>query len=139
MPNVRDLKVLVVDDFATMRRIINSLLREMGVGSVIEAENGAHAFASIVAAHDAGRQFDLVVTDINMPQMNGIELLGKIKDDPRFKKVPVLMITAEAHREDIVRVAQAGAAGYIVKPFTRTTLEAKIRLIFEKLGNPITQ
>ena len=124
-----EMKILVVDDFSTMRRIIRGLLRESGYADVEEAEDG-------VAALDLLRNaaFDFVISDINMPGMNGFELLAAIKKDETLAHLPVLMVTAEARREDIVRAAQEGAAGYIVKPFTKATLEEKVAKILQKLG-----
>jgi two-component system, chemotaxis family, chemotaxis protein CheY len=124
-----EMKILVVDDFSTMRRIIRGLLRESGYADVEEAEDG-------VAALDLLRNaaFDFVISDINMPGMNGFELLAAIKKDETLAHLPVLMVTAEARREDIVRAAQEGAAGYIVKPFTKATLEEKVAKILHKLG-----
>ena len=129
MTQTSDMKILVVDDFSTMRRIIRGLLRESGYGNVEEAEDG-------VAALDALRNaaFDFVISDINMPNMNGFELLAQIKKDETLAHLPVLMVTAEARREDIVRAAQEGAAGYIVKPFTKATLEEKVAKIMQKLA-----
>ena len=124
-----ELKFLIVDDFATMRRIIRGLLREIGYMHAGEAEDG-------VAALDMLRQgkFEFVVSDINMPNMNGFELLKAIKSDDTLKHLPVLMVTAEARKEDIVLAAQTGASGYIVKPFTKATLEEKLLKILQKLG-----
>ncbi|MBP6718832.1 MAG: chemotaxis response regulator CheY [Rhodoferax sp.] len=124
-----DLKFLVVDDFSTMRRIVRNLLKESGHTEVDEAEDG------VVALHKLRNStFHFVVSDINMPNMNGFELLAEIKKDEKLKHLPVLMVTAEARKEDIVRAAQQGAAGYIVKPFTKATLEDKVNLILTKVG-----
>ncbi len=124
-----DLKFLVVDDFSTMRRIVRNLLKESGFTEADEAEDG------LVAMHKLRNgKFDFVVSDINMPNMNGFQLLSEIKKDPALKHIPVLMVTAEARKEDIVMAAQQGAAGYIVKPFTKATLEDKVNLILTKLG-----
>ena len=130
------MKLLVVDDFSTMRRIVRNLLKEANFHDVEEAEDGVIALDKLRLT-----KFDFVVTDINMPNMNGFELLTQIKADPRLKHLPVLMVTAEAKREDIVTAAQAGAAGYIVKPFTKATLEEKINKIIEKfnLGGTTTR
>ncbi|MFM9912395.1 MAG: chemotaxis response regulator CheY [Methylophilaceae bacterium] len=128
MPD-KNLKLLVVDDFSTMRRIIRNLLKELGFTNVEEAEDGVSALNKL----QSGR-FEFVVTDWNMPNMSGIELLKNIRKDPNLKDLPVLMVTAEAKRENIVEAAQSGANGYIVKPFTATTLEEKLNRIFEKLG-----
>ena len=124
-----DLKFLVVDDFSTMRRIVRGLLKEMGCNNVEEAEDGAVALNML----KSGR-FDFVVSDINMPNMNGFDLLKAIKADDNLKYLPVLMVTAEARKEDIVLAAQSGAAGYIVKPFTKATLEEKVTKIMQKIA-----
>jgi two-component system chemotaxis response regulator CheY len=120
-------KFLVVDDFATMRRIVRTLLKELGYENVDEAEDGAVALGKL-----KGGGFQFVVTDWNMPNMNGLELLQAIRADANLKSLPVLMITAEAKKENIVAAAQAGASGYIVKPFTAATLDEKLKRIFEK-------
>ena len=122
MSHPSDLKFLVVDDFSTMRRIVRGLLKEMGCNNVEEAEDGAVALTMLKNA-----KFDFVVSDINMPNMNGFELLAEIKRDETLRHLPVLMVTAEARKEDIVLAAQSGAAGYIVKPFTKATLEEKVQ------------
>jgi len=124
-----DLRFLVVDDFSTMRRIIRGLLKEMGCNNVDEAEDGAVALNMLRA-----QRHDFVVSDINMPNMNGFELLKAVKADAALKHVPVLMVTAEARKEDIVLAAQSGAAGYIVKPFTKATLEEKVLKIVQKMA-----
>ena len=127
--NPIDLKFLIVDDFSTMRRIVRGLLKEMGCVHADEAEDGAVALAMLKA-----QKFDFVVSDINMPIMSGFDLLSAIKKDDTLKHLPVLMVTAEARKEDIVRAAQEGAAGYIVKPFTKATLEDKVNKIMQKLA-----
>ena len=124
-----DMKFLIVDDFSTMRRIVRGLLKEIGHHNAEEAEDGKVAFNMLKAS-----KFDFVVSDINMPNMNGFELLGAIKKDETLRHLPVLMVTAEARKEDIVRAAQEGAAGYIVKPFTKATLEDKVTRILQKLS-----
>ena len=129
MPNLSDLKFLIVDDFSTMRRIIRGLLKEMGCLNADEAEDGVIALAMLRQA-----KYDFVVSDINMPNMNGFELLKAIKADDSLRHLPVLMVTAEARKEDIVLAAQTGAAGYIVKPFTKATLEEKVQKILQKLS-----
>ena len=129
MSNTIDLKFLVVDDFSTMRRIVRGLLKEMGCTNAEEAEDGVVALNMLKA-----QKFDFVVCDINMPNMNGFDLLSAIKKDDTLKHLPVLMVTAEARKEDIVRAAQDGAAGYIVKPFTKATLEDKVNKIMQKLA-----
>ncbi len=122
-----ELKFLVVDDFSTMRRIVRGLLKEMGCTNAEEAEDGAAALAMLKA-----QAFDVVISDINMPIMNGFDLLKAVKADDTLKHLPVLLVTAEARREDIVMAAQIGAAGYIVKPFTKATLEEKVQKILQK-------
>jgi two-component system chemotaxis response regulator CheY len=124
-----DMKFLIVDDFSTMRRIVRGLLKELGYNNAEEAEDGAAALNML-----KNSKFDFVVSDINMPNMNGFELLNAIKAEPTLKHLPVLMVTAEARKEDIVRAAQDGAAGYIVKPFTKATLEEKVQKIMQKLA-----
>jgi two-component system, chemotaxis family, chemotaxis protein CheY len=129
MSNPSDLKFLIVDDFSTMRRIVRGLLKEMGCNNAEEAEDGAVALSML-----KGAKFDFVVSDINMPNMSGFDLLAAIKKDDSLKHLPVLMVTAEARKEDIVRAAQEGASGYIVKPFTKATLEEKVQKILQKLA-----
>ncbi|WP_298927219.1 chemotaxis response regulator CheY [uncultured Ramlibacter sp.] len=124
-----DMKFLIVDDFSTMRRIVRNLLKEAGFANADEAEDGVAALAKLRAG-----SFDFVVSDINMPNMNGFELLAQIRADAALKALPVLMITAEARKEDIVMAAQIGASGYIVKPFTKGTLEDKVQKILQKLA-----
>ena len=127
--NPVDMKFLVVDDFSTMRRIVRGLLKEIGYINVEEAEDGAVALQML-----KNMKFDFVVSDINMPNMNGFDLLKAIKSDETLKHIPVLMVTAEARKEDIVLAAQTGASGYIVKPFTKATLEEKVQKILLKLS-----
>ena len=129
MSTPTDLKFLVVDDFSTMRRIVRGLLKEMGCNNVDEAEDGVVALSMLKA-----QKFDFVVSDINMPNMNGFDLLKAIKAEEGLRHIPVLMVTAEARKEDIVMAAQSGAAGYIVKPFTKATLEEKVQKILQKLA-----
>ena len=130
MSQPSETKFLVVDDFSTMRRIVRGLLKEIGHANVDEAEDGQAALAALRVSHG----FHFVISDINMPVMDGFELLAEIKKDASLKHLPVLMVTAEARKEDIVRAAQQGAAGYIVKPFTRATLEEKVQKIMQKLA-----
>jgi two-component system chemotaxis response regulator CheY len=122
-------RFLVVDDFSTMRRIVRNLLKESGFADCDEAEDGVVALQKLRTTN-----FDFVVSDINMPNMNGFQLLAEIKKDEKLKHIPVLMVTAEARKEDIVLAAQQGAAGYIVKPFTKATLEDKVIHILKKAG-----
>jgi len=123
------IKFLVVDDFSTMRRIVRNLLKELGFTNVDEAEDGAVAWQKL-----QGGGFDFVVSDWNMPNMDGLTLLQTIRADPNLKGLPVLMITAEAKKENIIAAAQSGASGYIVKPFTAATLNEKLAKIFEKMN-----
>lgn len=122
------MKILIVDDFSTMRRIIKNLLRELGFNNTMEADDGSTALPML---KNGG--FDFLVTDWNMPNMEGIELLRAVRADPALKTLPVLMVTAEAKRDQIVEAAQAGVNGYIVKPFTAETLKEKIDKIFERI------
>lgn len=124
-----DMKFLIVDDFSTMRRIVRGLLKELGYNNADEAEDGQVALNML-----KNGKFDFVVSDINMPNMNGFDLLKAMKADDALKHIPVLMVTAEARKEDIVLAAQTGAAGYIVKPFTKATLEEKVQKIMQKLA-----
>jgi two-component system chemotaxis response regulator CheY len=123
-----DLKFLVVDDFSTMRRIVRNLLKELGFTNVDEAEDGVVAMQKL-----RGGGFDFVISDWNMPNMTGIELLRNVRADPALKNLPLLMITAEAKKENIIEAAQAGANGYIVKPFTAVTLDEKLSKIFQNM------
>ena len=122
------MKFLVVDDFSTMRRIVRNLLKELGYTNVDEAEDGAMALSKL-----KNEQFDFVISDWNMPVMNGLDMLKSIRADAALAKLPVLMVTAEAKKENIIAAAQAGANGYVVKPFTAATLDEKLAKIFEKL------
>jgi len=121
-------KFLVVDDFSTMRRIVRNLLKELGYSNVEEAEDGADGLAKLRTGN-----FDFVVSDWNMPNMDGLTMLQNIRADAALSKLPVLMVTAEAKKENIIAAAQAGASGYVVKPFTAATLDEKLTKIFEKL------
>ncbi|AST70532.1 two-component system response regulator [Kosakonia cowanii] len=125
----KNLRFLVVDDFATMRRIVRNLLKDLGFNRVEEAEDGLDALNKL--RDDA---FDFVISDWNMPNMDGLQLLTEIRNDANLKTMPVLMVTAEAKKENIIAAAQAGASGYVVKPFTAATLEEKLNKIFEKIG-----
>ena len=127
--NPEDLKILIVDDFSTMRRIVRNLLKEIGYSNADEAEDGSVAFNKL-----KNGSFNFVVSDINMPIMTGFDLLQKVRADPDLKHLPVLLVTAEAKKEDIVLAAQMGASGYIVKPFTKATLEEKFGKIVAKLS-----
>ena len=124
----KNMKILVVDDFSTMRRIVKNLLKELGLSNTEEAEDGASALTML-----KGGEFDFLVTDWNMPGMSGIELLKAVRADDSLSHLPVLMVTAESKREKIVEAAQAGVNGYVVKPFTAITLKEKIDKIFERM------
>ena len=124
------MKFLVVDDFSTMRRIIKNLLNDLGYANVTEADDGATALPMLQAGN-----FDFLITDWNMPGMPGLELLKAVRADARLSKMPVLMLTAEAKREQIIEAAQAGVNGYVIKPFTAVTLKEKIDKILETRAN----
>jgi len=128
----KTMRILIVDDFSTMRRIVKNLLADLGFTNTAEAEDGGAAIAML---RQGG--FDFVVTDWNMPGVNGIELLRMIRADEKLKTLPVLMVTAEAKREQIIEAAQAGVNGYIIKPFTAATLQEKLNKIFERLGSAV--
>lgn len=123
------IKILVVDDFPTMRRIIKNLLKDLGFENVDEAEDGALGLEKL-----RNGTFDFVLSDWNMPNMDGLDMLKAIRADANLAKLPVLMVTAEAKKENIIAAAQAGANGYVVKPFTAAILEEKLNKIFEKIG-----
>ena len=125
----KSMKILVVDDFSTMRRIIKNLLRDLGFTNTTEADDGTTALPILQSGN-----FDFLITDWNMPGMQGIDLLKAVRNDPNLAKLPVLMVTAESKRDQIVEAAQAGVNGYIVKPFTAVTLKEKIEKIFERVG-----
>jgi len=125
----KDMKILIVDDFSTMRRIIKNLLRDLGFTNVKEADDGNTALPMLNS-----EPFDFLVTDWNMPGMTGIDLLRAVRADERLKHLPVLMVTAEAKREQIIEAAQAGVNGYVVKPFTALALKEKIEKIFERVN-----
>jgi len=125
----KNMKILVVDDFSTMRRIIKNLLRDLGFTNIQEADDGNTALPML-----QNGDFDFVVTDWNMPGMQGIDLLREIRKDDNLVHLPVLMVTAEAKREQIIMAAQAGVNGYIVKPFTAVTLKEKLDKIFERIS-----
>jgi two-component system chemotaxis response regulator CheY len=124
----KNMKILIVDDFSTMRRIIKGLLAELGFANVEEADDGNSALPLLKA-----NNYDFLITDWNMPGMTGIDLLKAVRSDAKLGKLPVLMVTAEAKREQIVEAAQAGVNGYVVKPFTANTLKEKMDKIFERL------
>ena len=130
MPADPNMKILIVDDFSTMRRIIKNLLRDLGYNNTSEADDGQTALPML---NKGG--FDFLVTDWNMPGMTGIELLRAVRADASLASLPVLMVTAEAKREQIVEAAESGVNGYIIKPFTAATLKEKIDKIFERIDS----
>ena len=125
MPANKDMQILVVDDFSTMRRIVKNILRQLGFNNIIEADDGTTAMAKLNS-----EKIDFVITDWNMPKMTGMELLKEIRADERLKNIPVLMVTAEALQENIIAAVKAGVNNYIVKPFDAKTLSDKINKIF---------
>ncbi|MEQ6886915.1 chemotaxis response regulator CheY [Salicola sp. Rm-C-2C1-2] len=124
----KNMKILVVDDFSTMRRIVRNLLRDLGFNNIEEADDGNSALPML-----RNGKFDFLITDWNMPGMSGMELLQAIRADENLKNLPILMVTAEAKRDQIVAAAQAGVNGYVVKPFTAAVLKDKIEKIFERI------
>ncbi|MDY7536452.1 chemotaxis response regulator CheY [Pseudomonas sp. Bout1] len=124
------MKILIVDDFSTMRRIIKNLLRDIGFINTFEADDGTTALPMLQKG-----SFDFLITDWNMPGMSGIDLLNYVRADERIKYLPVLMVTAEAKREQIIKAAEAGVNGYVIKPFTAQVLKEKIEKIFERINN----
>lgn len=125
----KDMKILIVDDFSTMRRIIKNLLRDLGFNNTHEADDGTTALPMLKSGG-----FDFLITDWNMPGMQGIDLLRAVRSDPNMSTLPVLLVTAESKKDQIVMAAEAGVNGYIVKPFTAATLEEKINKIFERIN-----
>jgi len=125
----KNIRILIVDDFSTMRRIVKNLLNDLGFTNTTEADDGTTAMVELGKA-----SFDLVITDWNMPGMPGIDLLRAIRANPTLASIPVLMVTAEAKREQIIEAAQAGVNGYVIKPFTAATLGDKLGKVFERLG-----
>ncbi len=130
MPADPNMKILIVDDFSTMRRIIKNLLRDLGYNNTSEADDGQTGLPML-----QNTKFDFLVTDWNMPGMTGIDLLKAVRADPKLASLPVLMVTAEAKREQIVEAAECGVNGYIIKPFTAATLKEKIDKVFERIDS----
>lgn len=126
----KNLKILIVDDFSTMRRIVKNLLRDLGFTNTHEADDGARALPMLQNEGD----YQFVVTDWNMPEMEGIDLLKAIRADVKLKHIPVLMVTAESKRDQIIAAAHAGVNGYVVKPFTADILKDKLERIFQRIG-----
>ena len=125
----KGMKILVVDDFPTMRRIVRNLLKELGYSNVDEAEDGAAGLARL-----RGGNYEFVISDWNMPNLDGLSMLKEIRADAALSHLPVLMVTAESKKENIIAAAQAGASGYVVKPFTAATLDEKLGKILEKMA-----
>lgn len=125
----KNMKILIVDDFSTMRRIIKNLLRDLGFTNTAEADDGVTALPMLLNG-----SYDFLITDWNMPGMNGIDLLKAVRSDERINAMPVLMVTSEAKRDQIIEAAQAGVNGYVVKPFTAAALEGKIEKIFQRVN-----
>ena len=125
----KNMKILIVDDFSTMRRIIKNLLRDLGFTNTQEADDGNTALPML-----RGGDFDFLITDWNMPGMSGIDLLREVRSDEKLATLPILMVTAEAKRDQIIEAAKAGVNGYVVKPFTAQALKEKIEKIFERVG-----
>ncbi|MDA8388270.1 MAG: chemotaxis response regulator CheY [Nitrospiraceae bacterium] len=123
------MKVLVVDDFSTMRRIVKNILKQLGFERIEEAEDGMQAYSKLT-----GGDFQFVVCDWNMPNMDGINLLRKVRSDPALKDMPFLMVTAEAEKHKVIEAIKAGVSNYVVKPFTAEVLKEKMEKIFEKTG-----
>jgi len=123
------MKILVVDDFSTMRRIVKNVLKQLGFENIEEAEDGAQAYMKLKTGG-----FEFVVSDWNMPNMDGLDLLKKVRSDPELSKLPILMVTAETEKEKVVEAIKAGVSSYIVKPFTAEVLKDKMERILEKQG-----
>ena len=129
MPLDTKMKVLVVDDFSTMRRIVKNILKQLGFERIEEAEDGEQAYSKL-----SSDGFQFVVSDWNMPNMDGISLLKKVRSDPALKNMPFLMVTAEAEKEKVIEAIKAGVNNYVVKPFTAEILKEKMEKIFEKIN-----
>ncbi|MFN7453892.1 MAG: response regulator [Pseudobdellovibrionaceae bacterium] len=127
-----DTKFLVVDDFATMRKILKKVLTELGYTNIEEADDGKPAFAALEKAHNEGKPFQFVISDWNMPGMTGIDLLKACKADAKFKTLPFMLVTAESEQKNIVEAAKAGVSDYVVKPFNAATLKGKLERIWSK-------
>lgn len=130
MPLAKDAKILVVDDMSTMRKILKNMLNKMGHQNVTEAEDGQPAWEMIESAHEQGTPYDFIVSDWNMPVMSGLDLIKKIRETEHLKKLPFLMVTAEAEQSNVVIAVKAGVSNFIVKPFSAVTLKEKIDKIF---------
>ncbi|MBF0464923.1 MAG: chemotaxis response regulator CheY [Nitrospirae bacterium] len=122
------MKILVVDDFSTMRRIIKNILKQLGYEKIEEAEDGEQAFTKL-----KNGDFDFLITDWNMPNVTGLELLKRVRADAKLKAIPVLLVTAEAEKEQVIEAVKAGVNNYVIKPFTADVLKDKLDKIFERL------
>ena len=129
-------KFLVIDDFATMRKIIKKVLNELGYTNIAEADDGATAWPVIQEAHTKGEPFQFVISDWNMPQMQGIQLLKNCRADARFKDLPFMLVTAESEQKQILEAAKAGVSNYVVKPFNSVTLKQKLEQVYAKVSAP---
>ncbi len=134
----KEARFLVVDDFATMRKIIKKVLNELGYTNVQEADDGKTALPLIQSAFDEGKPYEFVISDWNMPGMQGIDLLKACKADPRHKSMPFMLVTAESEQKHILEAAKAGVSDYVVKPFNSATLKAKMERVWAK-HNPAAQ
>jgi len=130
----QDTKFLVVDDFATMRKIIKKVLTELGYTNIEEADDGATALPLVQTAHDNGKPFGFVISDWNMPKMQGIDFLKACRADARFKLLPFMLVTAESEQKQILEAAKAGVSDYVVKPFNSATLKAKLEKVYAKVA-----
>jgi two-component system chemotaxis response regulator CheY len=130
MPIKPDIKILVVDDMSTMRKIVRNMLGKMGLSNIEEADDGDPAWKMLNEAHDAGKPYEFVVSDWNMPTLTGLDLLKNIRSSEKFKKLPFLMVTAEAEQANVVIAVKAGVSNFVVKPFSIQTLKEKIDKIF---------
>ncbi len=126
-----DMKILVVDDFPTMRRIVKTLLKQLGYANIIEAEDGEQAYKVLKSTPD----IEFIVSDWNMPNMTGLELLKTVRADDKLKHLPFLMVTAEAEKENIIEAVKSGVSNYVVKPFTAATLKEKMAKVFQTLAS----
>ncbi len=127
-----DIKILIIDDMSTMRKILKNMLKQLGFTNLDEADDGASALPKIEEAHEHGRPYEFIISDWNMPQMSGLDLLKKIRADEKYKGLPFLMVTAEAEQGNVVIAVKAGVSNFVVKPFSAQVLREKIEKIFKK-------
>ena len=132
MPIKADIKILVIDDMATMRKIIKNMLGQIGLKNLAEADDGATALPMIMSAIDENEPYEFIISDWNMPKLSGLDLLKQLRDNPKTKELPFLMVTAEAEQGNVVIAVKAGVSNFIVKPFSAQTLKEKIDKIFNK-------